>query len=135
MRETADGPVQWVDAGHVPHLEIIDLSAEPAPEATARAAVTRDRRSPVDPARDRLALQRLYVLGGGRYVWYLRVHHLATDGYGMALLTERVCALYADPSSGTAFAPLDGVLAEDAVYRTSETVSYTHLTLPTKRIV
>ena len=120
MRETADGPVQWVDAGHVPHLEIIDLSAEPAPEATARAAVTRDRRSPVDPARDRLALQRLYVLGGGRYVWYLRVHHLATDGYGMALLTERVCALYADPSSGTAFAPLDGVLAEDAVYRTSE---------------
>jgi len=48
------------------------------------------------------------------------VHHLATDGYGMALLTERVCALYADASAGARFAPLDGVLAEDATYRASD---------------
>ncbi|WP_394004500.1 amino acid adenylation domain-containing protein [Luteimonas sp. WGS1318] len=120
MRETAEGPIQWIDAGHVPHLEIIDLSAEPLPDDAARAAMTRDRLSPVDPARDRLALQRLFLLGGDRFVWYLRVHHLATDGFGMALLTERVCALYADASAGAAFAPLEGVLAEDATYRTSE---------------
>ncbi|MFL6587283.1 MAG: amino acid adenylation domain-containing protein [Luteimonas sp.] len=120
MRETGDGPIQWIDAGHVPHLDVVDLSAESAPDDAARAAMTRDRLSPVDPARDRLALQRLYLLGGDRYVWYLRVHHLATDGYGMALLTERACALYADTSAGAAFAPLDGVLAEDASYRASE---------------
>ncbi len=120
MREAAEGPVQWIDAGHVPHLEIVDLSAEPAPDAAARAAMRRDRRSPVDPARDRLALQRLFVLGGDRFVWYLRVHHLATDGYGMALLTGRVCALYADTNAGAAFAPFDGVLGEDATYRASE---------------
>ncbi|MDR6993063.1 amino acid adenylation domain-containing protein [Luteimonas sp. 3794] len=120
MRETAEGPIQWIDAAHTPHLELVDLSTEPAPEDAARAAMTRDRLTPVDPARDRLALQRLYVLGGDRYVWYLRVHHLATDGYGMALLTEGVCALYADTSTGAAFAPLDGVLAEDAAYRASE---------------
>lgn len=120
MRETGDGPIQWIDAGHAPHLEIVDLSAEPLPDEAARAAMTRDRLSPVDPARDRLALQQLFVLGSDRFVWYLRVHHLATDGYGMALLTERVCALYADASAGAAFAPLDGVLAEDATYGASE---------------
>jgi len=119
-REAAEGPMQWNDAAHVPHLDIVDLSAEAAPESAARAAMSRDRLSPVDPARDRLALQRLYVLGGDRFVWYLRVHHLATDGYGMALLTERVCALYADASAGASFAPLDGVQAEDATYRASD---------------
>ncbi len=120
MRETGEGPIQWIETGHVSHLEIIDLSAESAPDAAARVAMTRDRLSPVDPARDRLALQRLFVLGGNRFVWYLRVHHLATDGYGMALLTERTCALYADASAGTTFAPLEGVLSEDANYRVSE---------------
>lgn len=120
MRETGDGPVQWTDPAHVPALDLIDLSAESAPEDVAREAMARDRLTPVDPARDRLALQRLYVLGRDRYVWYLRVHHLATDGYGMALLTERACTLYADASTGAAFAPLDGVLAEDAAYRASE---------------
>ena len=120
MRETADGPVQWVDAAHLPQLEIVDLGGEADPDAAARAAMRRDRHAPVDPARDRLALQRLYVLGSDRHVWYLRVHHLATDGYGMALLTERVCALYADAGATPAFAPLDGVLAEDAAYRASD---------------
>ncbi len=120
MRDTEDGPIQWVEAEHVPRLEVVDLSAEPAPAEAARAAMARDRLTPVDPSRDRLALQQLFLLGDDRAVWYLRVHHLATDGYGMALLTERACALYADAASGTPFAPLDGVLAEDAAYRASD---------------
>lgn len=120
MRETADGLRQWVDVAHVPQLAIVDLSAEADPDGVARDAMTRDRLTPVDPSRDRLALQQLFLLGGDRVVWYLRVHHLATDGYGMALLTERACALYADAASGTPFAPLDGVLAEDAAYRASD---------------
>jgi len=120
MRETADGPRQWIDPAHLPRLSVIDLSAEADPEAAAREAMTRDRHTPVDPSRDRLALQCLYLLGGDRAVWYLRVHHLATDGYGMALLTERACALYADAAAGPAFASFGGVLAEDAAYRASD---------------
>ncbi|MDW7602888.1 condensation domain-containing protein, partial [Stenotrophomonas maltophilia] len=94
--EGADGqPLQWHDPVHVPLLSVRDVSAEPDPAAAARSLMHTDRLSPVDPTRDRISQQVLLELGGQRWVWYLRVHHLAADGYGMALFTDRVCALYA----------------------------------------
>ncbi|MEN5041461.1 amino acid adenylation domain-containing protein [Stenotrophomonas sp. TWI1149] len=119
--EDAQGaPGQWLDPQHTPTLQVLDLSDQPDPAAAAREAMQRDRLSPVDPARDRLSQQRLFLLGPARSVWYLRVHHLATDGYGMGLLTERVCALYAGHPQQAAVAPLLPVLDEDAQYRDSE---------------
>ncbi|UNK41645.1 amino acid adenylation domain-containing protein [Luteimonas sp. S4-F44] len=124
MRDTAEGPRMDVDPEHLPPLEVVDLSRTDAPERAARAAMARDRDTPVDPTRDRLALQRLYTLGDDRFVWYLRVHHLATDGYGMALLTERVLALYGaargGADAGAPFAPLEAAIAEDAAYAVSD---------------
>ena len=119
--EDAHGaPGQWIDPQHTPTLQVLDLSDQPDPAAAAREAMQRDRLSPVDPARDRLSQQRLFLLGPARSVWYLRVHHLATDGYGMGLLTERVCALYAGHPQRAEVAPLLPVLDEDAQYRDSE---------------
>ena len=119
--EDAQGvPGQWIDPQHTPTLQVLDLSDQPDPAAAAREAMQRDRVSPVDPARDRLSQQRLLLLGPARSVWYLRVHHLATDGYGMGLLTERVCALYAGHPQQAAVAPLLPVLDEDTQYRDSE---------------
>lgn len=119
--EGAQGlPEQWVDPQHTPTLQVVDLSGHPDPAAAAREAMQRDRLSPVDPARDRLSQQRLFLLGPARSVWYLRVHHLATDGYGMGLLTERVCALYAGNAQHAGLAPLAPVLDEDLHYRDSE---------------
>ncbi len=120
MRDAGDGPRQQVVADARPPLDVVDLSQTADPDAAVHAAMAQERDTPVDPTRDRLAVQRLYLLGATRAVWYLRVHHLATDGYGMALLTERACALYA--SSGDADTPqaavatLAGVFAEDAAY-------------------
>lgn len=115
--ERADGqPVQWHEPAHVPRLSVRDVSAEAQPASVARALMQADRLSAVDPTRDRISQQVLFDLGGQRWVWYLRVHHLAADGYGMALFTDRVCALYA----GRAGEPLPGlaaVLADDAAYR------------------
>lgn len=115
--ERADGqPVQWHEPAHVPRLSVRDVSAEAQPASVARALMQADRLSPVDPTRDRISQQVLFDLGGQRWVWYLRVHHLAADGYGMALFTDRVCALYA----GRAGEPMPGlaaVLADDAAYR------------------
>lgn len=115
--ERADGqPVQWHEPAHVPRLSLRDVSAEAQPAAVARALMQAERLSAVDPTRDRISQQVLFDLGGHRWVWYLRVHHLAADGYGMALFTDRVCALYA----GRAGEPLPGlaaVLADDAAYR------------------
>lgn len=115
--EGEDGqPLQWHDAAHVPLLALHDLSADADPAASARAAMQADRLAPVDPTRDRISQQVLFDLGGQRWVWYLRVHHLAADGYGMALFSERVCALHAG-RGGEPLPPLAGVLADDAAYR------------------
>lgn len=115
--EGADGqPLQWHDPAHVPLLSLRDLSVEADPASAARALMQADRLSAVDPTRDRISQQVLFDLGGQRWVWYLRVHHLAADGYGMALFTDRVCALYAG-RAGEALPGLAGVLADDAAYR------------------
>lgn len=115
--EGADGqPLQWHDPAHVPLLSLRDLSVEAEPASAARAVMQADRLSAVDPTRDRISQQVLFDLGGQRWVWYLRVHHLAADGYGMALFTDRVCALYAG-RAGEALPGLAGVLADDAAYR------------------
>jgi len=109
-------PLQWHDAAHVPQLSLRDVSAEADPAAVARVAMQADRLASVDPSRDRISQQMLFDLGGQRWVWYLRVHHLAADGYGMALFSDRVCALYAG-REGEPLPPLAGVLADDAAYR------------------
>ncbi|MBN5061025.1 enterobactin synthase subunit F [Stenotrophomonas maltophilia] len=115
--EGADGqPLQWHDPAHVPLLSARDVSTEADPAAAARNLMHADRLSPVDPTRDRISQQVLFDLGGLRWVWYLRVHHLAADGYGMALFTDRVCALYAG-RTGEPLPGLAGVLADDAAYR------------------
>ncbi|MDG2507452.1 enterobactin synthase subunit F [Stenotrophomonas maltophilia] len=115
--EGADGqPLLWHDPAHVPLLSLRDLSVEADPASAARALMQADRLSAVDPTRDRISQQVLFDLGGQRWVWYLRVHHLAADGYGMALFTDRVCALYAG-RIGESLPGLAGVLADDAAYR------------------
>ncbi len=115
--EGADGqPLQWHDPAHVPLLSVRDVSAEGDPAAAVRSLMCADRLSPVDPTRDRISQQVLFDLGGQRWVWYLRAHHLAADGYGMALFTDRVCALYAG-RAGESLPGLAGVLADDAAYR------------------
>ncbi len=115
--EGADGqPLQWLDPAHVPLLSVRDVSAAADPAAAARSLMHADRLSPVDPTRDRISQQVLIGLGGQRWAWYLRVHHLAADGYGMALFTDRVCALYAG-RTGEPLPGLAGVLVDDAAYR------------------
>ncbi|EML7990799.1 enterobactin synthase subunit F [Stenotrophomonas maltophilia] len=115
--EGADGqPLQWHDPSHVPLLSVRDLSGETDPASAARALMQADRISAVDPTRDRISQQVLFDLGGQRWVWYLRVHHLAADGYGMALFTDRVCALYAGRTDEP-LPRLAGVLVDDAAYR------------------
>lgn len=135
--DTERGPCQWRDTACVPLLEAIDLSTYGAAVDEARAAalhqMRRDHLMALDPARDRLARQQLFVLGNGRYAWYLRVHHLATDGYGMGLFGERVSALYGGDSHHRPFAPLLPVLEEDAEYQQSDRrdrdAAYWHHTL------
>ncbi|MDQ0511455.1 amino acid adenylation domain-containing protein [Ancylobacter amanitiformis] len=118
------GPYQVVDPANRPVLDIIDLSGEDDPHAAAQAAIARDMATPVDPTRDRLAAERLFVLGPQHHIWQQRIHHLAIDGYGMILITQRVAELYtARLRVRMPGAPAPGIAAaftEDAAYRASD---------------
>ncbi len=117
------GPEQMIDPARRPVVEVIDLSHVPDPLVATEAEIARDMATPIDPVRDALAAERLFVLGPERHVWQQRIHHLAIDGYGMILLTQRVSELYNARRRGTdPGAALPGfavAIAEDAAYRAS----------------
>lgn len=120
-----DGVVsQTIEPAHRPLLRIIDLSHAADPRAEAMAAMRADHETPVDPRRDPLAANLLFRLGGDRYLWSLRAHHLAVDGFGMVLIANRIAELYnasrGGPEPGPALAPARQVWDEDRAYRASE---------------
>ncbi|MFC3123732.1 amino acid adenylation domain-containing protein [Pseudoroseomonas globiformis] len=114
--EGQGGPQQSTDPARRPVLDIVDLSATSDAEATARAGMARDMARATDPARDPMAVQRLYILAPERHLWYQRAHHLLLDAYGMELITRRVAQLYAGVP-GQPLAPFAAALAEDERYR------------------
>jgi enterobactin synthetase component F len=91
-----------IDPASRPVLQHIDLRESADPEADALALMARDMATATDPARDPLAAQVLFTLSDDRHFWYQRIHHLAIDGYGTALITRRIADLYAASVSGTA---------------------------------
>ncbi|RUM98228.1 amino acid adenylation domain-containing protein [Pseudaminobacter arsenicus] len=118
-----DGPLQVVDPARLPFLEIVDLTASPDPQAEALAAIEADTNTPLDLSRDRLAAFLLYRLSPDRHFFYERIHHLAIDGFGMVLVTNRVAEHYACLVNGTepaaSFPPLQVTLDDDRAYAAS----------------
>lgn len=113
---------QYVDERHRPWLQIIDVSSAQDPRAAAQALMEKDSNTALDPCRDVLACEHLYVLAENSYVWYQRVHHLLIDGYGVTLLNQRIAELYnaaVDLSrrAGPVLADLSVVFQEDKNYR------------------
>ena len=121
--DTPDGPRQTVTPAAQPISDYLDLNGAEDPRAQALADMARDTARPVDPERGPAALFRLYKVGPRDFLWYERIHHLAIDGYGMVLLTNRVAELYNERVAGEAarppLAPLARAFEEDAAYRSS----------------
>ncbi|MBE9637980.1 non-ribosomal peptide synthetase [Salipiger mangrovisoli] len=115
-------PRQWLaEAG--PRLEVVDLANAGDPEAEALARMWADNDRAIDLAEEQASRFALYLLSGDRAFWYERIHHLATDGFGIVLLTNRVGELYSAQETGKPPAPfpaLGAVFEEDAAYRASE---------------
>ena len=122
--ERGEAVLQTLDAAHRPFLQIVDVSAAADPVAEAMAAMRRDHETPLDPTRDPLAANILFRMGPQHFLWSLRVHHLAVDGFGMALLTNRTAELYnaarGGPAPGPVFNSITKVWEEDADYRVSD---------------
>lgn len=119
-----DGPVQMVDPSRRPFLEIVDVSGADDPVAEALALIEADTNTPVNLARDRIAAFRLYRLSDERHFFYERIHHLAIDGFGMVLVTNRVAerdgCLMKGTEPAASFPPLQVALDDDRAYAQSE---------------
>src|SRR5579884_2249309 len=119
-------------------LPVSDLrdSEKPVQEAYRRAESI--RRTPMPPTGP-LFKFALFRTGADEFYWFLCVHHLVTDGFGIALFANRVAAVYSAFVSGTPMPPaffgsLREMVDRDAEYEASkdynEDLAYWSANLP-----
>lgn len=122
--ETPDGPRQRIEPQARPLCDYRDLAGHQDATQLALADMRADTMTPVDLAAGPLAMFRLYRIGPEHFFWYERIHHLAIDGYGMVLITNRVGEIYSAFAAGEAakppLAPLSRAFDENAAYLTAE---------------
>ncbi len=123
FRMGAEGPEQWLVPGAITP-RVVDLTGHPDAEAEALALMRADSDRPLDLANDPLAAFALFILSPDRHLLYERIHHLAIDGYGMVLVTNRIGEHYGTlTGAGPApmpFAPYARAYDEDAAWRASD---------------
>ena len=126
--DTNDGPRQYFDTTRLPVLERVTLPDEATDPGRAERLMRTDLQTPIDPRRQPLA-RHLLIEQPGRVLWFQRVHHLAADGYGMALIEQRAMQHYqamaadapqAGSAQGSPLTSFAAVVADDARYRSSE---------------
>ncbi|MFG3021547.1 amino acid adenylation domain-containing protein [Streptomyces sp. NPDC048254] len=122
---TASGePRQW--AGPLPpwHIPVVDLQREPAPMAAALDWMRADLPRPLDLENGPVFRTAFLRLAGDRVCWYLLVHHLVVDGFGLALFARRLGEIYAALERGESpepghQVPLDTLLNAERAYRST----------------
>ncbi|GGQ63079.1 non-ribosomal peptide synthetase [Couchioplanes azureus] len=114
-RQIAGAPGDWP-------LPVVDLAAEPEPDAAAAAWMRADREQVTDLGRGPLFGHAILRLAADRVLWYQRYHHLVMDGYGGALISRRVAEAYTTGVAGSLREAwsLERLADSDAAYRTSE---------------
>lgn len=123
LTDSPDGPGQILSAEAAP-LQYLDFSGEPDPDAAAAAWVSAETGLPFDLAGGVLCTTALLKLGERRFTLYRRVHHAVIDGWSLALLHNRIAAVYTAlaeglPDDGEGFLPFQLLLDSEARYRAS----------------
>ncbi|WP_328320187.1 non-ribosomal peptide synthetase [Streptomyces sp. NBC_00388] len=107
-------------------LRLVDLTGDADPAAAAERYLTADMAAVdrLDAPHHHFALLRL---GARLHYWYVRFHHIATDGLGGAVFARTVADLYGRAARGEDLAaavlpaaPLADLVADEAAYRGSE---------------
>lgn len=107
-------------------LSVVDISTEPDPRAAAEAWMRAETGRPVSLESGRTFTLALLRAGTDRYFFYLRGHHLVTDGYMCALFVHRLAEVYTAALHGAPVRQDDGdgsldlLLDDEAAYRASE---------------
>ncbi|WP_438405076.1 condensation domain-containing protein, partial [Aeromonas hydrophila] len=121
---TADGP-QVVANPACWQLAERDLRSEADPLAAAQVEMRAQLAVPFNLAGGPLFATTLYRLDEGRWAWFIAVHHIAIDGFGLSLLSQRVVSWYEALCAGEQPAPCryasqQELLAEEAAYQDSQ---------------
>ncbi|HEY0514723.1 MAG TPA: condensation domain-containing protein, partial [Thermoanaerobaculia bacterium] len=89
-------PVQVIQPPAPARVEVVDLSPLPAAlrEAESRRRATEETSRPFDLSRDLLIRATLLRLTGEENALLLTLHHVASDGWSMAILFQEIAALY-----------------------------------------
>ncbi|MDF2723024.1 MAG: diguanylate cyclase, partial [Paenibacillus sp.] len=125
FEEDHEGPWQLFAPNTGWTLHDLDFSKEEAPFEQAKAWMSADLSRACDLTEGPLFTEALLQIEPERYLWYQRIHHIAMDGYGFSLLTNRVAQVYTAmlqrrPYLNGSFGSWQSVLDEDELYRSSE---------------
>ncbi|MDP7720959.1 amino acid adenylation domain-containing protein [Mycobacterium sp. TY814] len=94
---------------------------DPVDEAYHRAALLRTQPMPLDQPLYRFAL---YQLSTHQFYWFVGVHHLVSDGFGLMLFCNRVASIYSalitsKPIAPTPLGSLQDLITLEADYENS----------------
>ncbi|MFD4432790.1 condensation domain-containing protein [Nocardia sp. NPDC058497] len=98
-------PYQLFDPSLASRGPLIDMRGEPDPMAAALGWMRREYTTPLDMTRDRLVAWVVVQVGDRHFLWYIRVHHVAVDGYAAMTIMNRVAALYTAAVEGRTAEP------------------------------
>ncbi|WP_433680722.1 amino acid adenylation domain-containing protein [Nocardia sp. CA-119907] len=117
-------PYQVVDHRIETEVGYLDFRSAADPDAEALRWMRADVAAPIDLLGDRLGVSTLLRVGADRVLWYSRVHHIVTDGFGSVSGLYRIAELYnaelagVEPPPATA-SSLREVHESEMRYRTS----------------
>ncbi|WP_137940080.1 non-ribosomal peptide synthetase [Chitinivorax sp. B] len=121
-QQRGDQLLQWHGpvAAHLT-MPLVDISLQQDPWAAALAWAKADLHQQADLAAGPLFRSVLLRLAPDRHLWYLRVHHIALDGFGYTVLTRRVSQRFQAACTGQLPAAVDWslkrVIDEDLHYQ------------------
>ncbi|MEU7598897.1 amino acid adenylation domain-containing protein, partial [Streptomyces sp. NPDC039022] len=123
--DDGQGPRQTIEPVDNWSFRVLDVGAEQDPRAAAETWMRAETARPGGLEAGRTVTLALLRAGVGRAFFYLRAHHLVTDGYMCALFTQRVAEVYTAlvtgaPQREDGSGSLDLLLADDTAYRESE---------------
>ena len=86
----ADGPRQILGVAPNFAVAIVDVSALADPQAAAEAWMKADLAKPFDLTGETLFSYALFKVRSDCFYWYSKYHHIVMDGFGLALMAQRV---------------------------------------------
>ncbi|MEV0219550.1 amino acid adenylation domain-containing protein [Streptomyces sp. NPDC050704] len=107
------------------HPHIADLTTDADPHQAALDWMADDIARPVELEHGPVFGHALLRTAPDEFLWYHRVHHIALDGFGLALVAQRVAQVYTAlvegaPLGDSGFGTLESVRQEERAYRESK---------------